>query len=460
MDGLCFGCATKFGFFTKEHSCHKCGHAYCKTCLPHKTSLPGKDPKKQHNVCTDCYKILQQPKSDKQNEGKYSPPENFKKRVAALHQKEQGKQLSAGEQGPSRKSDAPSGSQAAKYKNLAPQDRDIAMRLERLQEDRKKKEKPALPQSEIEERLRKLQGLQPSSETTQQTVLPRPEKTMEEQYDDLLDQMTEEVALDARLEGNDVTTNDSAAARSASSGSQPSQPGPWADPLLPSEEDLKQLTEDAKKLMGESSSNTEQPSGDNDQRPSGGRDRDEEDEREARRLAEEANRMMEAARAELQLDEEATKRGAEKDADIAGRLAHLQGVQPVESTGNLQLNDDSDEDEEKASQRLIQQLLEEDKLDDRVAADGFQVPTGTKLQPKLTTNTISEKPHMDDLKHDPPRPQTDPDELAWCCICNEDAVLRCVDCDNDLYCKRCFREGHRDFGIESHKIKPYKAPNK
>lgn len=30
---------------------------------------------------------------------------------------------------------------------------------------------------------------------------------MEEQYDDLLDQMTEEVALDARLEGNDVTTN-------------------------------------------------------------------------------------------------------------------------------------------------------------------------------------------------------------------------------------------------------------
>ncbi|XP_011675887.2 abscission/NoCut checkpoint regulator isoform X1 [Strongylocentrotus purpuratus] len=457
MDGLCFGCATKFGFFTKEHSCHKCGHAYCKTCLPHKTSLPGKDPKKQHNVCTDCYKILHQPKSDKQNEGKYSPPENFKKRVAALHQKEQGKQSSAGQQGPSRKSDAPSGSQAAKYKNLAPQDRDIAIRLERLQEDRKKKEKPALPQSEIEERLRKLQGLQPSSETTKQTVLPQPEKTMEEQYDDLLDQMTEEVALDARLEGNDVTPNDPAAARSASSGFQP---GPYADPLLPSEEDLKQLTEDAKKLMGGSSSNTEQPSGDNDHRPPGGRGRDEGDEREARRLAEEANRMMEAARAELQLDEEATKRGAEKDADIAGRLAHLQGVQPVENTGNLDLNDDSDEDEEKASQRLIQQLLEEDKLDDRVAADGFQVPTGTKLQPKPTTNTISEKPHVDDLKYDPPRPQTDPDELAWCCICNEDAVLRCVDCDNDLYCKRCFREGHRDFGIESHKIKPYKAPNK
>ena len=86
-------------------------------------------------------------------------------------------------------------------------------------------------------------------------------------------------------------------------------------------------------FTGESSSNTEQPSGDNDHRPPGGRGRDEENEREAKRLAEEANRMMEAARAELQLDKEATKRGAEKDADIAGRLAHLQGVQPVENTG-------------------------------------------------------------------------------------------------------------------------------
>lgn len=27
----------------------------------------------------------------------------------------------------------------------------------------------------------------------------------------------------------------------------------------------------------------------------------------------------------------------------------------------------------------------------------------------------------------------------WCCICNDDGQYKCVDCDNDVYCKRCFK---------------------
>ena len=41
-----------------------------------------------------------------------------------------------------------------------------------------------------------------------------------------------------------------------------------------------------------------------------------------------------------------------------------------------------------------------------------------------------------------------------CVICNDDAVLWCNDCDGDAYCRRCFREGHRDEDMRAHKTVP------
>ncbi|KAF2036017.1 hypothetical protein EK21DRAFT_84392 [Setomelanomma holmii] len=36
------------------------------------------------------------------------------------------------------------------------------------------------------------------------------------------------------------------------------------------------------------------------------------------------------------------------------------------------------------------------------------------------------------------------DEIdTWCIICQDDATLRCLGCDNDLYCQNCWMEGHR-----------------
>ena len=50
------------------------------------------------------------------------------------------------------------------------------------------------------------------------------------------------------------------------------------------------------------------------------------------------------------------------------------------------------------------------------------------------------------------------EDLPWCCICNDDATLRCFDCDGDLYCKRCFAEGHEQFGLYGHHVEAFKPP--
>ena len=48
-----------------------------------------------------------------------------------------------------------------------------------------------------------------------------------------------------------------------------------------------------------------------------------------------------------------------------------------------------------------------------------------------------------------------PEEYPWCIICNEDASLRCTQCDGDLYCSRCFKECHLDEDIRDHKATAY-----
>lgn len=55
----------------------------------------------------------------------------------------------------------------------------------------------------------------------------------------------------------------------------------------------------------------------------------------------------------------------------------------------------------------------------------------------------------------------DTEELPWCNICNEDAKIRCVDCDGDLFCVSCFKEIHaNDEEYREHRTKNYQAPDK
>lgn len=120
--------------------------------------------------------------------------------------------------------------------------------------------------------------------------------------------------------------------------------------------------------------------------------------------------------------------------DIQRRLAALRGQDIDKTKQQIEQFEETEEDE---AERTMKQYLEEAKLEDIVLD-----PDEEELM-----STIPKAPG--DKK--------DLDELPFCEICNEDATLRCLECEN-LFCKGCFKEFHYEEDYKSHTTKPYKAP--
>ncbi|XP_036701142.1 abscission/NoCut checkpoint regulator isoform X2 [Balaenoptera musculus] len=167
-------------------------------------------------------------------------------------------------------------------------------------------------------------------------------------------------------------------------------------------------------------------------------------------LEEEKRRLL--AEAAVALQEENTRQ--ERILALAKRLAVLQGRDPDRVTlQDYRLPDsDDEEDEETAIQRVLQQLTEEAALDE---ASGFNIPAEPTLQPQA--QSCRAEPEVQAMAAGP---EAEEEELPWCCICNEDATLRCASCDGDLYCVRCFREGHDAFELKEHQTSAYHPQHK
>uniref|UniRef100_A0A2K6B434 Abscission/NoCut checkpoint regulator n=1 Tax=Macaca nemestrina TaxID=9545 RepID=A0A2K6B434_MACNE len=147
---------------------------------------------------------------------------------------------------------------------------------------------------------------------------------------------------------------------------------------------------------------------------------------------------------------------AQQTQDLLTQLAAEVAIDSWKGGGPVTLQDyrlpdsDDDEDEETAIQRVLQQLTEEAALDE---ASGFNIPAEQASRPR--TQPRRTQPEAQDVD---PRPEAEEEELPWCCICNEDATLRCAGCDGDLFCARCFREGHDAFELKEHHTSAYSPP--
>ncbi|KAK0391683.1 hypothetical protein NLU13_1182 [Sarocladium strictum] len=80
--------------------------------------------------------------------------------------------------------------------------------------------------------------------------------------------------------------------------------------------------------------------------------------------------------------------------------------------------------------------------------------------PSVPTSKPSKPPNRLTSRTD----YTDDDADSWCTVCLEDATVRCLGCDGDVYCTRCWKEMHRGeragYEERGHKAVEYKRETK
>uniref|UniRef100_A0A1L8DWA1 Putative membrane trafficking and cell signaling protein hrs n=1 Tax=Nyssomyia neivai TaxID=330878 RepID=A0A1L8DWA1_9DIPT len=134
-------------------------------------------------------------------------------------------------------------------------------------------------------------------------------------------------------------------------------------------------------------------------------------------------------------EESAIREAHDPAKDVEKRLAALKEnplVPSAKPTNPVASPEEESEDEETAAKKITQRYLAEVSIE------------GDILDP-------DEKELISSL----PAPSKDTEELPWCTVCNEDATIRCLGCDGELFCRECFKDIHDDEEYRAHRTKAY-----
>ncbi|KAL5008294.1 hypothetical protein ScPMuIL_013875 [Solemya velum] len=417
----CYSCGETFGVFKKERGCKNCGYAFCSRCLPRTIKVPKLD-NKTHHVCNKCYNILTGKTKPEDTTGRYSPPEAFKKRVAALENKSSAVGGATGLGTSKVKSE---------HRGLSKSDCEIAERLEKLREKPQSQEK--VTDQDIHTRLARLKGREPSAWDTEKKRFYQPpdRRSQQEEVNDLLDEIANEVDLDSHLPD---PTSEIEARLAQLKGQGQNQLKGTADSL---ENNLNKSTSpEVKPYLKNIAYGTS----------GGGNSKNVEEEKSL----DEVYTLLQQSEQELKLDANRAMKDLNKDKELMKQLQDIKKKRKNENV-NKDLSgartkeaasDSDNENEEELADRIVQQLTEESKLDEAMGQDGPETLSDQVTRVKKPSN----EEYVDD------------DELPYCCMCTEDATTRCHGCDMDLYCTRCWRESHKECEMEDHRSSKYTAP--
>lgn len=170
----CYCCGTSFGLFKRETGCSHCGFSFCGKCCNNKIVIPKIDPSKKQLVCKTCFEALNSVQSTGKHEKVEIPPETLDKRMQALSSK------------------------STKSGNINEKDQIISDKLKQLK--RQRTLDPVISQTELEERLAKLKGINPKLYTAPPILVYREQdnRSVVEKTENLIEQYQHEVELESQ----------------------------------------------------------------------------------------------------------------------------------------------------------------------------------------------------------------------------------------------------------------------